>query len=192
MATPAAYRSSQDRNRIQATAVHSCSNAGSFDPLCWAGDGTHSSTGTWATTVRFLTHCTTAGTPAYFLFFSQRSQFSSGSDIQTWCKKVFLLGGWVVVIVSWAQGACTKRTFKEHHYHWQCWQAEGTRGEIHCKRYAPAVRRLIFALKAWAAVTHFALGTPVKVVGKVLGTSRTAVRVLSMGLAWIAQPDSVI
>ena len=37
-----------------------CSNAGSFNPLNWAEDGTRSSSATQA--VGFLTHCTTAGT----------------------------------------------------------------------------------------------------------------------------------
>ena len=34
-----------------------------YNPLCWAGDQTHSSAETWAAAIRFLTHCTTAGTP---------------------------------------------------------------------------------------------------------------------------------
>ena len=41
----------------------SCGNAGSFNPLCWAGDWTHLSAATLAATVRFFTHCTTVGTP---------------------------------------------------------------------------------------------------------------------------------
>jgi len=40
----------------------SCGNAGSCNPLCQAGYHTHASTAVKATTVRFLTHCTTAGT----------------------------------------------------------------------------------------------------------------------------------
>ena len=31
--------------------------------LCWAGDWTYTSAGTWAAAVGFLTHCTTARTP---------------------------------------------------------------------------------------------------------------------------------
>ena len=41
---------------------HSGSNAGYFNPLYLAGDGTHASAVTWATAVRFLTHCATVGT----------------------------------------------------------------------------------------------------------------------------------
>ena len=40
----------------------SCSNARSFNPLCWAGDGTHASAATQAAAVRFLTQCATMGT----------------------------------------------------------------------------------------------------------------------------------
>ena len=40
-----------------------CSNARSFNPLYQAGDWTCASSVTGATAVRFLTHCTTTGTP---------------------------------------------------------------------------------------------------------------------------------
>lgn len=40
----------------------SCSIAVSFNPLCWAKDGTCASEATPATAVRFLTYCTTVGT----------------------------------------------------------------------------------------------------------------------------------
>ena len=42
----------------------SCSNSRSFNLLYWAGDQTLVSVVTQATAVRFLTHCTTVGTPA--------------------------------------------------------------------------------------------------------------------------------
>ena len=42
---------------------HSSGNAESFNPLCQARDWTRASTVTWATAVRFPTHCATAGTP---------------------------------------------------------------------------------------------------------------------------------
>ena len=45
---------------------HSCSNAGSFNPLHQVRDQTYTSTVTWAAAVRFLTHCTTVGTPIIF------------------------------------------------------------------------------------------------------------------------------
>ena len=41
----------------------SCGNTGSFNPLCQAGDQTHTSLVTQAIAVGFLTHCATAGTP---------------------------------------------------------------------------------------------------------------------------------
>ena len=44
---------------------HSCSNSGSFNPLCWAGDQIHTSVLTQVAIVGFLTHCTTAGTPNF-------------------------------------------------------------------------------------------------------------------------------
>ena len=43
-----------------------CSSARSFNPLCWAGDQTHSFTATW---IRFLTYCTTVGTPNLIAFY---------------------------------------------------------------------------------------------------------------------------
>ena len=42
---------------------HSRGNARSFNSLCWARDRTLTSTATWAAAVRFLTRCSTAGTP---------------------------------------------------------------------------------------------------------------------------------
>ena len=51
---------------------HSCylhcsySNARSFNPLCQARNGTHTSATTQATAVGFLTHCTTPRTPELF------------------------------------------------------------------------------------------------------------------------------
>ena len=46
-----------------ATLHHSCGNAGSFNPLHWAGAQTCISAVTQATVAGFLIHCTTAGTP---------------------------------------------------------------------------------------------------------------------------------
>ena len=43
--------------------AHSCGNARSFNPLCWAREWTHTSTVTQTAAVRFLIHCTTVGTP---------------------------------------------------------------------------------------------------------------------------------
>ena len=42
---------------------HSCSNAGSFNPLLWARAPNHTSAVIGAAEVRFLTHCATAGIP---------------------------------------------------------------------------------------------------------------------------------
>ena len=47
---------------------HSCGNARSFNPLCWTGDWTCASSVTWAAAVRFLTHCTTRGTPVTYSY----------------------------------------------------------------------------------------------------------------------------
>ena len=41
----------------------SCGNAGSFNLLHRAEDGTHASAATRASAVRFITRCATAGTP---------------------------------------------------------------------------------------------------------------------------------
>ena len=41
---------------------HSCGNAGSFNPLYWAGDRTQASVATQGAAVRFLIHYATAGT----------------------------------------------------------------------------------------------------------------------------------
>ena len=66
MAVHTACGSSQARDWIQATAA-------TFNPLHWAQYQTWVSIATWGTAVRFLTHCTTAGTPRkkkkIFLFF---------------------------------------------------------------------------------------------------------------------------
>ena len=44
----------------------SCGNAGSFNPLRWAGDQTFTAIVIQATAVEFLTHCATVGTPLNF------------------------------------------------------------------------------------------------------------------------------
>ena len=46
---------------------HSCSNTGSFNPLCQARDQTYPSAENWVPAVGFLTHCTLVGTPNLFL-----------------------------------------------------------------------------------------------------------------------------
>ena len=57
MATYMAYKSSQDRDWIPATAA-------TFNPLCCQREiKVGSSAETQAAAVRFLTHCTTVGTP---------------------------------------------------------------------------------------------------------------------------------
>ena len=63
MATLLASGSSQARDWIQAAAVTYASAAQSFNPLHWARDWTCTSTVTQAAAVKFLTHCTTVGTP---------------------------------------------------------------------------------------------------------------------------------
>ena len=50
-------------SKPQLLPCHICSNSRSFNPLCWARDGTHTSAETQATEVRFLTYSTTVGTP---------------------------------------------------------------------------------------------------------------------------------
>ena len=70
MAAPMAYGSSQTRDGIRATAVIYTTAMATPDHLThWARPGIEPmpSTGTWATTARFLTHCTTAGTPLTIL-----------------------------------------------------------------------------------------------------------------------------
>ena len=69
---------------------HSCSNTGSLNPLCRAVDQTPISTATWAIAVRFLTHCTTARTPASYFkeaspgaFAKTRIQMHSHSSVST-------------------------------------------------------------------------------------------------------------
>ena len=47
---------------------HSCSNTRSFNPLCQAGNRTHTSKVTWAAAVGFLTHCTRGETPTSNIF----------------------------------------------------------------------------------------------------------------------------
>ena len=47
----------------------------SLGSLCQAGDGTCASTATRATTVGFLTHCTTAGTPKILILYSLSSLY---------------------------------------------------------------------------------------------------------------------
>ena len=59
MATPAAQGSSWARLNLS----HSCNNMGSFNPLRQTRDQIHASAVTQATTVGFLTHFATAGTP---------------------------------------------------------------------------------------------------------------------------------
>ena len=54
---------------------HSCSNARSFNLLHQAWDQTHTSVATGTTTVGFLTHCTTVGTPSLQYF--QNSYYSA-------------------------------------------------------------------------------------------------------------------
>ena len=58
---------------------HSCGNAGSFNPLFWAGEWTHATTVTRAAAVRFLTQWATVGTPenSYFVLAKQASHCSS-------------------------------------------------------------------------------------------------------------------
>ena len=56
MAAPAAYGSSQGQ---ELNLSHSCSKAGSFNPLCQARELTHTSAVTWAAAVIFLNHRTT-------------------------------------------------------------------------------------------------------------------------------------
>ena len=46
---------------------HSCHNARSFNPLHQAWYQTHTCAATWVSAVRFLTHCTTVGTPQLLL-----------------------------------------------------------------------------------------------------------------------------
>ena len=66
MASAAAYVSSQARDLIWATHA----TYGSFNPLCQASDQTRASASTPASAVRFLTHCTTVGTPHFFFYVS--------------------------------------------------------------------------------------------------------------------------
>ena len=65
MATPTAHVSSQAREwvRAAATIYAAGGNAGYLKPLGQARDETHVSVATWATAVRFLTHCTKVRTP---------------------------------------------------------------------------------------------------------------------------------
>ena len=61
MVTPMTYERKFTGQRLNPR--HSYGNAGSFNPLCWAGDQTHTSARTRGATVGFLTYCTIAGTP---------------------------------------------------------------------------------------------------------------------------------
>ena len=47
---------------------HSCANAGSFNSLHQARDQTHASAVTQAIAIRLLTHCSTSGTPNFFIY----------------------------------------------------------------------------------------------------------------------------
>ena len=62
----------------------SCSNARSFNLLCWAGNQTHTSVATIATAVEFLTHCPTVGTPD-----SSLSVLDTGSFADVWFANIF-------------------------------------------------------------------------------------------------------
>ena len=71
MAASTAYGSSQARDWIRATAVTYITAVAvpdSPNPLHRARDQTWNSAATWATAVRFLTHCTIAGTPGGFIY----------------------------------------------------------------------------------------------------------------------------
>ena len=70
MAAFVAYRSSWTRDwmNLSHSLHHTCGNAGYFTPKSWAGNRTQASAMTWATEVRFLTHCATAGTPKVSTF----------------------------------------------------------------------------------------------------------------------------
>ena len=74
---------------------HSYSDTRSFNPLCMGGDQTHASAATWATAVRFLTHCTTEGTPRLLLngtHFSLRNFLTPLS--------VFMVPPWLIRVSS--------------------------------------------------------------------------------------------
>ena len=58
---------------------HNCSNVRSFNLLCQTRDRTHTSTAIWDAAVRFLTHCTTVGTPITSIFLKLPRYF--------WCKR---------------------------------------------------------------------------------------------------------
>lgn len=61
MATLAAYESSRARDYMKLGGT--CSNPGSFNALCWAGDQTLASVATQAAAVGLSIQCTSAGTP---------------------------------------------------------------------------------------------------------------------------------
>lgn len=67
MASPTAYGSLQASQGLNLSHGFdlggSCGNTGLFNPLCWAETQTHSAAGILAAAFRFLTHCTTMGTP---------------------------------------------------------------------------------------------------------------------------------
>ena len=53
-----------------------------FNQLCWARDWTHTSTATWGSAVRFLTHCVTAETPsACFFVKGSNSEHTPGENV---------------------------------------------------------------------------------------------------------------
>ena len=89
MATPTAYGSSQARNWIQDIAV---TYVRSFNPLPQARNQTHAFTETQATALRFLTHCTTVGTPHLFYFYVdqaiinllEKEQFQQEANCGIW------------------------------------------------------------------------------------------------------------
>ena len=74
MAAPTTYESFRARDwiwTVAATCAAAAANAGSFNPLCLAGDQTHDSTATGVSAVGFLTHYAPAGTPTLPHFDSQ-------------------------------------------------------------------------------------------------------------------------
>ena len=86
MATPAAHGSFWPRDWIQAAAsIYITSVAilqGRFNPLHQVRDRTRTPEGTWATVVRFLTHCTTVGTPDLLCFWLSENIFGKGAASQ--------------------------------------------------------------------------------------------------------------
>ena len=98
MVSPVAYGSSWARDWIQATVMaedlcHSCGNAGFFNPLHWARDGSCAPAATWATAVGFLTHCATAGAPA-FDYFESDSVKAFSTMLKQWGRVHSPSCGW--------------------------------------------------------------------------------------------------